>query len=439
MAGRRVRTCAHSAPGWLYLAYACDAIENPLNQTTLRPSAGAPTAPLRAPRRALSPAVRLLMATGASSYGDWLTTVALVVLLFRATHSPIGPAVYMIARVSPRLIGPFPGGALADRYGPARIAAGCAVIQGVFTASIVVFAESRIIWPIFVAVALAQFFSSAAQPCYGALVPRVTDAVGLGRVQGAYAALNSSSLLVSPAIGALVLPFTAPEVLVAIDAGTFFVAGALLATLAGVGDETSARAGSSRGMSAGVPIVLHDPMLRFLAVAYLSNAAAVTALQAVLVVAADQRFGQDTAVGWLYAAIGAGSLLGTLPVIRKTPERVGQKPIIAFTALELAPLAAFVFVTNIALAAALLFVCAVGSTLYQTRGAVGLQQRVPRELLGRTSAVIRFAGYLGMVLGAVAAVSLVQPLGWESTVLIVCAVGATLLFITAVSESDQPG
>jgi MFS family permease len=377
------------------------------------------------------------MAAGTSSYGDWLTTVALVVLLFRATHSPIGPAVYMITRVAPRLIGPFPGGALADRYGPAGIAAGCAVIQGVLTASIVVFAESLIIWPIFVVAACAQFFGSAAQPCYGALIPRVTDAAGLGRIQGAYSALNSSSLMVAPAIGALVLPFTAPDVLIAIDAATFFVAASLLATLTGVGNDTSASIRSTRGMSAGVPIVLHDPMLRFLAVAYISNAAAVTALQAVLVVAAAQRFGHDTAVGWLYAAIGAGSLLGTLPVIRKTPERVGQKPIIAFTALELAPLAAFVFVSNIALAVALLFLSAVGATLYQTRGAVGLQQRVPRELLGRTTAVERFAGYLGMLFGAIAAVSLVQPFGWESTVLIVCAVGATLLFITAVSESSQ--
>lgn len=398
---------------------------------------GASTAPLRAPHRVLSPPVRLLMAAGTSSYGDWLTTVALVVLLFRATHSPIGPAVYMITRVAPRLIGPFPGGALADRYGPARIAAGCAVLQGVLTASIVVFAESLIIWPIFVVVACAQFFGSAAQPCYGALIPRVTDAAGLGRIQGTYSALNSSSLMVAPAIGALALPFTAPEVLVAIDAATFFVAAALLATLVGVGTSAAVPTRNTRGMSAGVPIVLHDPMLRFLAVAYISNAAAVTALQAVLVVAAAQRFGHDTAVGWLYAAIGAGSLLGTLPVIRKTPERVGQKPIIAFTALELAPLAAFVFVTNIVPAVALLFVSAVGATLYQTRGAVGLQQRVPRELLGRTTAVERFAGYLGMLFGAIAAVSLVQPFGWESTVLIVCAVGATLLFITAVSESSQ--
>lgn len=379
----------------------------------------------------------MLVAAGASFYGDWLTTVALVVLLFRATHSPIGPAIYMIARVAPRLIGPFPGGALADRYGPARIAAGCAVVQGVVTASIVLFAERQVVWPIFVAVACAQLFSSAAQPSYGALVPRVTDAAGFGRIQGIYAALNSSSLLISPAIGALVLPFVAPEILIAVDAATFFFAGALVATLASVGNDKSELTRSTRRMSAGIPIVLRDPMLRYLAAAYIASAATVTALQAVLVVAAAQRFGHDTAVGWLYAAIGAGSLLGTLPVIRKTPERVGQKPIIAFTLLELAPLAAFVFVTSFPLALALLFGSAVGATLYETRGAIGLQQRVPRELLGRTTAVVRFAAYLGMLFGAIAAVSLVQPLGWEATVLIVCAVGATLLFVTAVSESGH--
>jgi MFS family permease len=341
----------------------------------------------------------------------------------------------MIARVAPRLIGPFPGGALADRYGPARIAAGCAVAQGVLTAAIVLFAELGTVWPIFVAVACAQLFSSAAQPCYGALVPRVTDPAGLGRIQGIYAALNSSSILISPAIGALLLPFTAPEILVASEAATFFFAAALVATLIGVGGESSGAVVSARGMSAGIPIVLRDPMLRYLAAAYIANAATITALQAVLVVAAAERFGHDTAVGWLYAAIGAGSLLGTLPVIRKTPQRVGQKPIIVFTLVELASLAAFVFATSLPLALALLFTSAVAGTLYQTRGAVGLQQRVPRELLGRTTAVERFAGYLGMLLGAIAAVSLVQPLGWESTVLIVCAVGGILLFVTGVSEN----
>ena len=175
-------------------------------------------------------------------------------------------------------------------------------------------------------------------------------------------------------------------------------------------------------------------MLRLLAAAYISNAAAVTALQAVLVVAAASRFGHDTAVGWLYASVGAGALLGTLPVLRRTPAKVAVQSIVLGTALELVPLAAFALVTALPVAMLLLFVSGAGATLYQTRGAVGLQQRTPRELVGRTSAVIRFGGYLGMLLGSIAAVSLVQPLGWEATVLIVCAIGAMLLFATAVSE-----
>jgi MFS family permease len=382
-----------------------------------------------------SPAVRLLVAAGTSSYGDWLTTVALLVLLYRLTNSPIGPALYMLARVAPRVVGPFPGGAFADRFGAARVAATCAGVQAVLTASIVVLADHDIVWAIYVAVALAQLFGAAAQPCYTALIPRVTTPERLGRIQGMYSALSNSSILVSPAFGALILPYTTPQVLIGVDAATFVLASAIIATLAGFGSGTGDVQGF-RGASAGIPIVLRDSGLRFLAAAYISNAAAVTTLQAVLVVAAAQRFGHDTAVGWLYAAVGAGSLLGAIPVIRKTPARVGMAIIIGATALELVPLALFVFVTVFPLAVVLLFISGVGAASYQTRGVIGLQQRVPAELVGRTMAVIRSAQYIGMLFGAIAAVSLVGPLGWQAAVLIVCAVGATLLFVTAVSEGS---
>jgi predicted MFS family arabinose efflux permease len=378
--------------------------------------------------------VRLLAAAGTSFYGDWLTTVALVVLLYRLTHSPLGPAIYMLARVAPKVVGPFPGGALADRFGPARIATLCAIGQGALTAAIVVFAQHGQVWQIYVAVALAQFLGAAAQPCYGALIPRVSSPERLGRIQGVYSALSGSSILVSPALGALLLPFISPEALIVVDAATFVIAAGLVATLIGAAGGSGAPI-TMRGASAGIPIVLRDPMLRFLAAAYISNAAAVTALQAVLVVAAVQRFGNDYYVGWLYAAVGAGSLLGTLPVIRKTPSHVGMTPIVVGTVLELVPLALFVFITALPVAMVMLFLSGLGATLYQTRGAVGLQQRVARDLLGRTNAVIRFALYSGMLLGAIAAVSLVRSLGWEATVLIVCSLGATLLFITAVSEA----
>ena len=180
-----------------------------VEELTLIPSADAPSAP-RTHVPSASPAVRLLVAAGTSSYGDWLTTVALLVLLYRLTHSPIGPALYMLARVAPKVVGPFPGGAFADRFGPARVAATCAAAQAVLTASIVVLADRDIVWAIYVAVALAQFFGAAAQPCYTALIPRVTSPDRLGRIQGIYSALSNSSILVSPAFGALVLPYTTP-------------------------------------------------------------------------------------------------------------------------------------------------------------------------------------------------------------------------------------
>ncbi len=401
----------------------------------LIPSADAPSAPTTRGIVA-SPAIRLLAGAGTSSYGDWLTTVALVVLLYRLTNSPLGPAGYMLARVAPKVVGPFPGGALADRYGPARVATACALLQAALTASIIVSANHQVIWAIYVAVALAQFFGAAAQPCYTALIPRVTTPGQLGRIQGIYSALGSSSLLVAPALGALALSITSPQVLIGADAATFAVAAILVSSITGVGHVTR-DAQTSKRFSAGIPIVMRDPTLRFLAAAYISNAAAVTAVQAVLVVAAAQRFGHDADVGWLYAAVGAGSLLGTLPVIRRTPGRVTTLPIAIAAVVELAPLALFVFATALPEGIVLLFASGLGATLYQTRGVIGVQQRVPSELLGRTMAVIRSAQYGGMLLGAIAALALVQPLGWQATVLIVCAVGATFLFFTAVSETGH--
>jgi len=403
---------------------------------TLRASADTPSK-LHARARTFSPVVRFLAASGMSFVGDWLTTVALVVLLYRLTASPVGPALYVVARAAPRVVGPLPGGALADRYGPARVAAACALLQAMVTASIVLFAENRLVWGIYAAVVVSQLLGSAAQPCYGALVPRLTTPDRLGRVQGAYSALQSSSILVGPAVGALVLPFAAPEILIGVDAVSFLVAAALLATLLKVARGAGNDVATPRDARIGLRLVVRDPMLRFLAAASVANPAAVTALQAVLVVAAAQHFGHDTVVGWLYAAVGAGGLLGTFPVIRRTPVRVGLLWIIGPSLLELAPLALFVFVSNLPLAMLLLFASSFGATLYQTRGTVGLQQRVPPGALARANAVIGFAIYVGMLAGAVATLALVQPLGWQSTVLVVCAASATLLFFTAVSEGRR--
>jgi predicted MFS family arabinose efflux permease len=375
---------------------------------------------------------RFLAAAGISFYGDWLTTVALVVLLFRVTGSAVAPAIYMLARVAPRVLGPTPGGTLADRFDPSRVAAVCALTQGAFTAVIVLVAQLGLTWAIYVAVAGAQFVNALSQPAYGAILPRLAAPQSLGRANGLLNSLFASSILVSPAIGALLLPHTTPETLIAIDAATFVIAALILLTLR-IPPGYRETAAPYKGALAGLPLVRRDAVLRSTAAGVLGNFAVITALQAVLVVIATQHFGRDVDVGWLYASVGGGGVLGSIAFLQQTPHRIQRSRIVLFTAIEITAASLMVFVLSLPIACLLLFASSLSGVLYQTLGAIALQQRTPTELLGRTTGVMRSAMYVGMLLGAIAAVALVEPLGSEATVLVVCAAALALLFVATIT------
>jgi MFS family permease len=354
---------------------------------------------------------RLLVAAGISTYGDWLTVVALAVLLLQRTHQAEAPALYILARFAPKVLGPTLGGSLADRYGPSRVAGWSALGQCVLTGAIVLLANAGTIWAILVAVACAGFLGAVAQPGYSASIPRVTSPHRLLRVNAIYSGLFESSVLVAPVIGALLLPVIRPEFLVAADALSFAVAGLLMLSLRVRRADGSPASEKDRERATGV--VARDPMLRALAASFFCSAAAITALQAVLVVAAAQRFGHATDVGWLYGAVGAGGVVGSVVLLRWTPRTIGARGIALGFLIEVMPLGVFALVGGLLPALGLLFVSTAAAALYQTRGQTALQQRVPAELLGRVNGVMRLLTYSGMLVGAVAAVALVETLGWS--------------------------
>jgi MFS family permease len=379
---------------------------------------------------------RLLFAFGVSTYGDWLTVVALGVLLFDLTHQPEAPALYILARFAPRILGPTLGGSLADRYGPSRVAGWSALGQCLLSVAIVVLANAGIIWAILVAVACNGFLGSVAQPGYSASIPRVTPPPRLLRVNAIYSGLFESSVLVAPVIGALVLPFVRPQVLVAADAVSFAVAGLIVLSLR-VRPAEGAAAHASDGVRA-LAIVAGDPMLRALAASFFCSAAAITALQAVLVVAAAERFGQAADVGWLYAAVGAGGVAGSLVLLRWSPRPIGAKGIAIGFLVEVIPLALFALVGGLFPALTLLFVSTAAAALYQTRGQTALQQRVSVALLGRVNGVMRVLLYAGMLAGAIAAVALVETFGWTALVVVSAAVSVVVFIPAALPYRRAP-
>ena len=209
--------------------------------------------------------VRFFVAVFLSAYGDWLTTVALVVVLFQLTHSPAGPAAYILFRVAPRVLGPWLGGNLADRFSPRTVIVVSATVQAVSTALLITANRAAAIWAIFFAVAIAQFAGALSRPSQGSMLPQLVSDRAFPRANATYWLFFSSSIFVAPAIGALLLMRSGPDLLFAIDACTFAVSAVLIATLPATtaASEAAPRPAASIRVStsAGLQLALREPVI----------------------------------------------------------------------------------------------------------------------------------------------------------------------------------
>jgi len=357
------------------------------------------------------PLKRFLCGAIISMYGDWLTTVALVVLLMRVTGSSAAPAGYMLARVLPRIVGAAPGGWLADHHGGARVVGGCAVAQGALTAAIIPAGHARAPGVIFAAVCAAQLCQGASRAALGTIIPVVARQDALGPANALFNIGQASALVIAPAVAAPLLVWRGPDLLLAIDAGSFAIAALLMLTL----PLRSCPRGSSppAGGVLGLSLVGRDPTLRMLAVAYFACAMTATVGGSVLVLAAALRFGGAHLVGVLYAAVGAGDLLGGLITLRRRPPSSMRLAVAALGTVAVSAVAGLVIAPAMWMAVMVLGLSGLAETGYVSWGATDMQRRVGAAVLGRTNGVIVLAQSLGMVVGAVSALVLVPRLGWE--------------------------
>lgn len=257
--------------------------------------------------------VRFLAGVTLSTFGDWLTTFALAVVIFNATGSVVATAGYMLVRVGPRPLGAWLGGPLGDLASPRLAIVGVALTQGAVTGALALpLMSGHSLWAVFVLAGLSQMVGGAWQPLTGALMARLAVGGARHALNLAYILLGSGMMLVSPAIGALLLPLLGPVPLVLTDAATFALAAGLFLTLPVAGGG-SARALTVRAAAlGGFQAAFHRPMLRVIAVGTFSATVVITALQAALPALASQRFGTSADAGFCWAAVGLGGVLGSL-------------------------------------------------------------------------------------------------------------------------------
>ncbi|MGW4820650.1 MFS transporter [Streptomyces sp. NPDC004227] len=262
---------------------------------------------------------RVITAEFISSVGTQMTTLALPWFVLMTTGSPARMGLVFVIQILPVPLLSMPAGLLVARWGARRVTIVGDIAYAVLIAAVptLYLADMLPFWALLVIVALVGCVASA---YLGAQRMLLTEAIGPD--EGAVTAGNalfetatSTARLVGPAVaGFLIVQIGALNVLW-VDAVSFAASAALLTGLPR--RESAPEPLSANKMAEGVRYLFRDRVLRTISLAALGYGTLMPVVLLALPVMAKSRYDANPHVaGWLLAAWGGGTALGTVVVAR---------------------------------------------------------------------------------------------------------------------------
>ncbi|MGA1345951.1 MAG: MFS transporter [Ilumatobacteraceae bacterium] len=370
---------------------------------------------------------RLFGASAISNLGDGMGSIAYPWLASALTRNPVLIALVVAAQRLPWLVLSLPAGVITDRVDRRRLIVRMDVVRGAVTTAVglgvlwrqgmlpdpsdvtAVITTDAVLYPLLLVATLLMGSAEVLRDNSAqTLMPALVDADGLERANGRmWAAEATANQFVGPPLGSLLLgvAFALPFL---VDAVTFFVAAALIATIPGSFRPVAAhgapdgRRGSWRDdIGDGVRWLRANPVLWPMAIVLgLMNGADALAA-ATLVIFAQEVLGVGP---FLFAVIGAGGAIGSIVggwFVPALSRRIGGGAVLSgavaglgLCALAIATASAWPVVM---VAFSLTAMFGIGWNVVT----VSLRQSViPDHLLGRVNSVYRFLAWGSIPVGA---------------------------------------
>ncbi len=247
-----------------------------------------------------------------SNLGDTLNYVALVVLVFRLSHSGLAVSALVLTEIVPTLLlGPL-AGVVIDRLDRRRV---LIVVDGVRTVLVLLLALTHALWAVYALAALLAVGSTLFNPTLQAVIPALlTEEERLAANAVAWSSGRLVQIIGASVAGGLIAwNGTRPAFLV--NAASFAFSAVLLTRLSIPRREgppgrsgLDAWVGDARD---GLAYARRDPFVARLLPVQALTSLATGATSALLVVLATKHLHLAAqGFGWLLAAIGIGALLG---------------------------------------------------------------------------------------------------------------------------------
>jgi MFS family permease len=249
-----------------------------------------------------------------SVLGTQLTTVAVPYQVYRLTHSSLDVGLVSLFQLFPLIAGSLLGGSVVDAMDRRRLLMMAQVLPALCSAGLAINTDlGTSLWPLFVLPAASAGFSPLDNAARSAIVPRLVRRSELSTANAMFQSLFQFGLVVGPAVAGLLLAGAGVRFVYWMDVASFGAAlfGAFMMSPQPPLGATVHRAGF-RSIIEGLRFVRGRQNIQG---AYLIdiNAMVFGMPRALFPALATRLFGGGAAtLGLLYAAPGAGALIGAL-------------------------------------------------------------------------------------------------------------------------------
>jgi MFS family permease len=345
---------------------------------------------------------RLLAGEFISGIGDWLYLVAILVVVYAESNSPVLLGVIGAARILPYVLLSVPAGMVADRFDRRMVLLVTDVARGVIMIGLAAaVALSSPTWVIIALSILAACFSTFFGPAIGALLPSLVDERDLGTANSAWATLDNVAFIIGPAIAGILLASGGLGVAFLINAASFGVVAVILwflpapgraAAAADTGEEGErAPAGGWRAMLRP----LAGPLVLDSATSFVSGGVSVMTV----VIAVDVLGAGESGTGFLQAATGVGGVVAGVSGGALLARRLSV-PLVIGGVVGGIGLAWLALSGGLVMAMIAIGVAVAGLLLLEVVNTTMIQRIVPDELRGRAMGVLQTSSAIVYALGS---------------------------------------
>ncbi|WP_216206245.1 MFS transporter [Amycolatopsis aidingensis] len=381
----------------------------------------------------------LWLASAQSIVGDQLARVALSVLVYQRTGSPVATAATYALTMLPALVSGMLLAGLADRFPRRAVMVGCDLLRAIVVAGMAVpGVPLPVVAGLLVVAQLAEAPFAAAQ---GATLPLVLPGEAYERGQRLMLVTHQAGLLAGFAGGGVLVGLLGTHLSLAANAATFLIS-AVLVRLAVRARPTAAEdtgdppVGLRAQVTGGAHLIWSDRRLRVLVGLGWLAGFSVTP-EGLAAPFADEAGAGAAAVGWLLAADPAGMMLGAF-LLGRLSTRWRLRLLGVLTVGTSLPLVAYLSSPPLAVALVLLAASGLCSAYQITAGATFVRL-VPDTRRGQALGLARSGMVAAQGLGVTAGGLLAGWLGSASAAIACAGAAGTLVALAAATAWSRIG